>query len=378
MIYLDNAATTKPCEQAIKAAEDTARNCFGNVSSLHKLGIASEKLMNSASKTLLNKLSCQGTIYFTSGATESNNLAVRGTADAYRRRGNRIVTTAMEHPSVARAMDALEKQGFDVVRLSPKDAIDNFEQYIADNVTEDTILVSCMAVNNENGFKVDTEKLYSLVKNVNKDTVVHIDGVQGFCKVALKGDLISLSAHKIHGLKGIGALYCADRIRFSPLVYGGGQQKNLRPGTEPVELIAAFEAAVKAYPADISHYGALNRRLRERLGQMEEVYINSPDNSVDNILSFSVLGVRSEIMLHSLEEHDIYVSSGSACSKGKISSVPDSFGLSADRADSTIRVSFSMETTEDDIDRLADEIENGIARFRRSRSKNRIKKGNDI
>lgn len=378
MIYLDNAATTKPCEQAIKAATDTARNCFGNVSSLHKLGIESEKLMNSASKTLLGKLACKGNIYFTSGATESNNLAIRGAADAYKRRGNRIVTTAMEHPSVARAMDALEKQGFEIVRLSPKDAIDNFEQYIADNVTKDTILVSCMAVNNENGFKVDTEKLYRLVKSANNDTVVHIDGVQGFCKVKLMGDLISISAHKIHGLKGIGALYCADKIRFSPLVYGGGQQKNLRPGTEPVELIASFEAAVKAYPTDLSHYGALNSHLRERLGRMEDVYINSPDNSVSNILSFSVLGVRSEIMLHSLEEHDIFVSSGSACSKGKISSVPDSFGLSADRADSTIRVSFSMETTIDDIDRLADEIENGIARFRRGKANNRAKKGNNI
>ena len=377
MIYLDNAATTKPCVQAIKAAEETAINCFGNVSSLHKLGIASEKLMAGASKTLLGKLSCQGTIYFTSGATESNNLAVRGVADAYKRRGNRIVTTAMEHPSVARAMDALEKQGFEIVRLSPKDAIDNFEQYIADNVTKETILVSCMAVNNENGFKVDTEKLYRLVKSVNSETIVHIDGVQGFCKVKLKGDLISISAHKIHGLKGIGALYCADKVRFTPLVYGGGQQKNLRPGTEPIELIASFEAAVKAYPTDLSHYEVLNRKLKSRLSRMEEVYINSPENSVDNIVSFSVLGVRSEIMLHSLEEHDIFVSSGSACSKGKISSVPDSFGMSAERADTTIRVSFSMETTEDDIDRLADEIENGIGRFRRSKKKS-TKKGNDI
>lgn len=374
MIYLDNAATTKPCEQAIKAAEDAARSCFGNVSSLHRLGIESEKLMISAKKTLLKKLGAQGEIYFTSGATESNNLAIRGAADAYRRRGNRIVTTAMEHPSVARTMDYLEKQGFEIIRLSPKDAIDSFEQHIADNVTADTILVSCMAVNNENGFKVDTEKLYRLIKNVNNDTIVHIDGVQGFCKVPLKGDLISLSGHKIHGFKGIGALYCADKVRFTPLVYGGGQQKNLRPGTEPTELIASFEAAVKAYPADLSHYKELNEHLRERLARMEEVYINSPDNSVDNILSFSVLGVRSEIMLHSLEEKGIYVSSGSACSKGKISSVPDAFGMNAERADSTIRVSFSMETTKEDIDTLCDEIENGIVRFRRTKKSRR--KGN--
>ena len=333
MIYLDNAATTKPCEQAIKAAEDAARSCFGNVSSLHRLGIESEK-----------------------------------------RRGNKIVTTAMEHPSVARTMDYLEKLGFEIVRLSPKDAIDNFEQYIADNVTQDTILVSCMAVNNENGFKVDTEKLYRLVKNANSETIVHIDGVQGFCKVTLKGDLISLSGHKIHGFKGIGAMYCADKIRFTPLVYGGGQQKNLRPGTEPTELIASFEAAVKAYPTDLTHYSELNGYLRDRLSKMEDVYINSPDNSVYNILSFSVLGVRSEIMLHSLEEKEIYVSSGSACSKGKISSVPDAFGMNSERADSTIRVSFSMETTKEDIDALCDEIENGISRFRRTKKSRR--KGN--
>ena len=271
-------------------------------------------------------------------------------------------------------MDYLEKLGFEIVRLSPKDAIDNFEQYIADNVTQDTILVSCMAVNNENGFKVNTEKLYRLVKNANSETIVHIDGVQGFCKVTLKGDLISLSGHKIHGFKGIGAMYCADKIRFTPLVYGGGQQKNLRPGTEPTELIASFEAAVKAYPADLTHYSELNGYLRDRLSKMEDVYINSPDNSVYNILSFSVLGVRSEIMLHSLEEKEIYVSSGSACSKGKISSVPDAFGMNSERADSTIRVSFSMETTKEDIDALCDEIENGIARFRRTKKSSR--KGN--
>ena len=146
------------------------------------------------------------------------------------------------------------------------------------------------------------------------------------------------------------------------------------PGTEPTELIASFEAAVKAYPADLSHYKELNEHLRERLARMEEVYINSPDNSVDNILSFSVLGVRSEIMLHSLEEKEIYVSSGSACSKGKISSVPDAFGMNAERADSTIRVSFSMETTKEDIDTLCDEIENGIVRFRRTKKSRR--KGN--
>ena len=367
MIYLDNAATTKPCEEAIKAASDTARECFGNVSSLHKMGIEAEKRLNSAKAAILKKLSAEGEIFFTSGATESNNTVLRGVCEAYRRRGNTVITTAMEHPSVARVCDYLEKQGFNIVRLSPKDAFDNFEEYIAEAVNDDVILVSCMAVNNETGYKIDTAKLYRLVKRKNKDTIVHIDGVQGFCKVPLKGDFISLSAHKIHGLKGVGALYAAKGMRFSPLVYGGGQQKNLRPGTEPIEIISAFEAAVKAYPKDLSHYERLNAVLRERLSNMTDVVVNSPDLSrgVPNILSFSVLGVRSEIMLHSLEEKQIYVSSGSACSKGKISAVPDSFGIDAKRADSTIRVSFCMENTEEQISILANEIEAGIKRFRR-------------
>lgn len=368
MIYFDNAATTKPCEEAINAAVSTARSNFGNVSSLHRMGINAEKTVTDTSAAIMKRLGkTQGEIFFTSGATESNNTVIRGVCDAYKRRGNTVVTTAMEHPSVARVFDSLEKQGLNVIRLSPKDAFDNFEEYIAEYVNEDVILVSCMAVNNENGYKTDTNKLYNLVKRKNKDTVVHIDGVQGFCKVPLQGDFISLSAHKIHGLKGVGAFYAAKGIRFTPLVYGGGQQKNLRPGTEPTDIIAAFGAAVKAYPKDISHFEKLNERLRERLLKMDGVYINSPDftRGVPNILSFSVIGVRSEIMLHSLEEKQIYVSSGSACSKGKISSVPDAFGLDAKRADSTLRVSFSLDNTLEEIDLLADEIEAGIKRFRR-------------
>ena len=367
MIYLDNAATTRPCDEAVEAAVKTARECFGNVSSLHKLGIESEKLLNSAKNTILKKLSLQGELYFTSGATESNNTILRGVADAYKRNGKTIITTAMEHPSVARVCDLLEKDGFNIIRLSPKDAFNNFEEYIAEHITPDTILVSCMAVNNETGYKVDTKKLYALIKRKNKSCMLHVDGVQGFCKTALYGDYISLSAHKIHGFKGVGAMYVAKGCRFTPLLYGGGQQKNLRSGTEQIETIAAFEAAVKAYPTDLSHYEKLNSLLRSRLSEMEEVYVNSPDadRGVPNILSFSVMGVRSEIMLHYLEEKQIYVSSGSACSKGKISSVPDSFGIDEKRADSTLRVSFSMANTEEEINTLADEILLGIKRFRR-------------
>lgn len=368
MVYLDNAATTRPCDEAVNAAVSAARECFGNPSSLHRMGITAEKIITSAQNTIMKKLGkTGGEIFFTSGATESNNTIIRGVCDAYKRRGNTVITTAMEHPSAARVFDSLEKQGLNVIRLSPKDAFDNFEEYIAEHITDDTILVSCMAVNNENGYKVDTNKLYNLIKRKNSNIIVHTDGVQGFCKVALYGDFISLSSHKIHGMKGVGAFYAAKGMRFSPLVFGGGQQKNLRPGTEPVEIIAAFDAAVKAYPKDISHFETLNKALRERLAGLSDVYVNSPDfnRGVANIISFSVLGVRSEIMLHFLEENGIYVSSGSACSKGKISSVPDAFGMDAKRADSTIRVSFSLDNTIDDVNLLAENIEAGIKRFRR-------------
>ncbi len=368
MIYLDNAATTKPCKEAIDALASAAECCFGNVSSLHKMGIEAEKVVTGAKNTILKKLgngALNGQFFFTSGATESNNTIIKGVCDAYKRSGKTVVTTAMEHPSVARVTDFMEKQGFNIIRLSPKDAIVNFEEYIADNITDDTILVSCMAVNNETGFKVDTKKLYTLIKRKNRNTLVHTDGVQGFCKTELCGDFISLSAHKIHGIKGIGGFYCTKGVRFTPLLLGGGQQKNLRSGTEAVEAIAAFEAAVKAYPTDLSHYEALNIYLRERLSEIPDVIINSPENGVPNILSFSVLGVRSEIMLHSLEEKQIYVSSGSACSKGKVSSVPDSFGIDDKRADSTLRVSFSFENSKEDIDVLINEIKAGCERFRK-------------
>ncbi|MCH5325221.1 MAG: cysteine desulfurase [Eubacterium sp.] len=367
MIYLDNAATTKPCEQAIDAAAAAARDSFGNVSSLHGMGIKSEKLMTSAQNTLLKRLGAKGDIYFTSGATESNNTVLFGVAEAYKRKGKTIISTAAEHPSAARALDKLEEMGYNIIRLSPKDAFDNFEQYVADAVTPDTILVSCMAVNNELGYITDTPKLYRLIKRSHPDVIFHTDGVQGFGKLPLAGDFISVSSHKIHGFKGIGALYAAKGVRFAPLIYGGGQQKNLRPGTEPVELIAAFEAAVNAYPTDLSHFDLLNAALKEHLGVLPGITINSPEKprGISNIVNFSVEGVRSEIMLHFLEERMIYVSSGSACSKGKVSGVPDAFGISAKNADSAIRVSFSMENTAEDVAALAQALEDGIKRFRR-------------
>ena len=363
MIYLDNAATTKPCVETADVILSAMRNSFGNASSLHGMGIRSEKIIASAKKTLLAKLG-EGDIVFTSGATESNNTALIGAAETYRRSGDRIVTTAIEHPSVANVMTKLEDRGFHVERLAPKDHPD-LVQALADAVDDRTVLVSCMAVNNETGFANDVKRLYNLVKRKNPKTIVHIDAVQGFLKVPLDGDLISISGHKIHASKGIGALYIKKGIRIFPLLAGGGQQKNLRSGTEPVELIAGLEAAVKAYRGTAEHFGALKSHLIEGLSQLGGITVNSGDGCVPNIVNFSVEGVRSEIMLHSLEEREIYVSSGSACSKGKTSGVLAAFGIPDKLADSAIRVSMCADTTKADIDALLEGIKAGIARFRR-------------
>ena len=366
LIYLDNCATTRPCDEAIKAVCENMSENFGNPSSLHKAGIEAEKVLKSAKKTILNKLGLEGEIYFTSGATESNNTAILGTAKAYKHNGRRIVTTAMEHPSVAEPINKLCEQGYTAVRLAPKD-YENFEQAIIDAVDSDTYLVSVMWVNNETGYITDTAKIYNGVKRKNPKTIVHVDAVQGFCKLpskTLKADFVSISAHKVHGTKGVGALFVAKGMRFEPLLYGGGQQKNLRSGTEAVDLIAGFEAAVKAYPDCREKYEKLNTLLQEKLSAYEGITINSFNNS-KNILNFSVKGVRSEIMLHFLEESGIYVSSGSACSKGKTSGVLAAFGVSDENADSAIRASFCPGTTESDIEALAKQIGKGIERFRR-------------
>lgn len=370
MIYLDNSATTKPCPEAVRAVAENMENNFGNPSSLHRMGINAELILKAVKKTILDKLGLDGEIFFTSGATESNNTVLFGVPAAYRHNGKRIISSSFEHPSVDEPLKKLSESGYEVVRIDPSEE-GGFEDRIISAVDENTLMVSVMWVNNETGYIVDTAKIYNGVKRKNPKTLVHVDGVQGFCKIpskTLKADYISLSAHKIHGPKGIGALYCSKNSRFIPLLYGGGQQKNLRSGTEPVDIIAGFGAAVSAYPDCTEKYRALNERLCSKLSELEGIRFNSYNNA-KNILNFSVRGVRSEIMLHFLEEREIYVSSGSACSKGKTSGVLSRFGVPDSDADSAVRVSFCPETTEAEIDALFEGIRDGIIRFRREKKK---------
>ena len=372
MIYLDNAATTKPCAECVRAVNEAMENAFGNASSLHKMGTVSIQTVARARKTLLEALSgtktqLDGSVIFTSGATESNNLALLGVGHRFNRwrdKNANIVSTAIEHPSVAKTLTRFEEDGFEVRRLAPKDSGD-FVSALADAVNENTVLLSAMAVNNETGFKIDVQRLYKEVKRKNPKTIVHIDAVQGFQKMPLDGDLISVSGHTIPSTKGIGALFVKKGQAILPMLSGGGQQNGLRSGTEPVELIAGLEAAIRSYKGNEEHFAKLKEHLLARLAKMDDIGINSGAGCVPNIVNFSVRGVRSEIMLHSLEEEEIYVSSGSACSKGKKSEVLPAFGISEKDADCAVRVSFCAENTVSDVDALCDKIAGTIERVRR-------------
>lgn len=365
MIYLDNAATTRPCGECRGAVASAMENTYGNASSLHKVGTASLTLISRARAAVIDGLSlgaarASGEVLFTSGATESNNTALLG----LNLRGGGIVTTAVEHPSQARVIDRLEKLGHEVIRLSPKD-YDDFEGAVVSAVDDKTALVSIMAVNNETGFCVDVRRLYKAVKAKNPKTLFHTDAVQGFLKIPLDGDLISVSGHKIHATKGIGALFVRKGVTLSPLLLGGGQQKNLRSGTEPVELIAGFEAAINAYKYKRELFEELKAVLLEGLSEIPDVKINSNDKCLPNIVNFSIRGARSEIMLHALEQADICVSSGSACSKGKTSGVLKAFGVTDKDADCAIRVSMCADNTLEEIRLLCEKIAETARNIRR-------------
>ena len=366
MIYFDNAATTAPCLETCHAVALGLKN-FGNPSSLHSLGLDSEKLVTKARKSIADSLGCdEGEIYFTSGATESNNTAIFGAAKKFGKRKKKIVTTAIEHPSVAEPCGVLEEQGFEVVRISPDVNGEISAKDIVSAVDDDTFLVSIMLVNNENGCVLPVEKAFSIIKKRYPDVITHCDCVQAFMKIPVKvkklnADIISLSGHKIHGPKGVGALYIKRGVKIPSLVYGGGQEKNFRSGTESVPLICGFGAAVQKLENTLDKRFEYVKSLQEYLFEkceMNGIHINSSENSSPYVNSIAVENLKSEVLLHFLEQKDIYVSSGSACSKGKKSNVLKSFGVKDKYLDSTIRISFCADNTKEEIDKLVEEIEN--------------------
>jgi len=365
-IYLDNAATTKPCLSAVNAVTNALTDIYGNPSSLHVLGVEAQKIIENSRKVIAHALGCdRETLYFTSGATESNNIALRGIANTYGRRKKRIVTTTVEHASVRETLDYLEQNGFETVRIPPPFSTESFLNAIDDN----TCLVSMMYVNNETGHILPAEKVFTAVKRRCPEIITHCDCVQAFMKLPVKcnklnADLISISSHKIYGVKGCGALYIRNGVRIAPIMTGGKQEKGIRSGTEAVPLIAGFGAAVSELlpntDKNYRHATALKEQLLNGLNRINGITVNSTEDCSPYIVNISIDKIRSEIMLHFLEKQGVYVSSGSACSKGALSGVLEEFGVSRKNADCALRISFSSETITEDIETLVNAIDNGL------------------
>ncbi|HIV20172.1 MAG TPA: cysteine desulfurase [Candidatus Merdivicinus intestinigallinarum] len=374
-IYLDNCATTRVCDEAAAACLRVMTEDYGNPSSLHKKGMEAENILTSARRQIGKMLGCDGDcVYFTGSATESNNLAILGAAAANPRGGKTIVTTTVEHPSVAKTVEYLEEQGYTVRRIAPKPDGNFDPQDFLDAVDGDTLLLTFMMVNNEMGTVLPYQAVIPALKKKYPRLLIHMDAVQGFAKFPLSVkrldiDLLTFSGHKLYAPKGIGVLYVKKGVRLKPVIHGGGQEKGLRSGTHAVQLAAGLQEALalcdRNRAAFQAHYAALNQRLREGVAKLEDVLVNSPENGAPHLLNLSVMGVPSEIMLHFLETKGIYVSSGSACAKGAKSSVLAAYGLPDERIKSALRVSFSKDSTPEDIDTLLEALAEGIAKYRR-------------
>ena len=362
-VYLDNSATTRCFDEVADYVAKIMMLDYGNPSSMHLKGVEAERYIRYAKDTLSRILKVnEKEIVFTSGGTESDNLALIGTAMAYARRGNHLITTKIEHPAILQTMQYLEGQGFEVTYLDVDEVGQVRIEDLQRALRPDTILVSVMHTNNEIGSLMPLQEIGEVVKSYHPNIVFHVDGVQGFGKAVihpkkLKIDLLSVSAHKIHGPKGVGFLYINEKVRVLPILFGGGQQKGMRSGTENVPGIAGMAmAADKMYAnleEDCNRMRHLKQLFIEGISDIPEVYVNgkTDENSAPHIVSVSVAGVRSEVLLHALEEKGIYVSAGSACASNKpqTSATLLAIGVKKYLLDATIRFSFSVFTNEEEI-----------------------------
>ena len=374
MIYLDNAATTKPCRAAVEAMIKSA-DMFANPSSLYGIGLDAEKEINAARGVIANALGVPSkNIYFTSGGTEANNMVILGAAEALKKRGMHVITTKIEHPSVLESFKRLEQNGYDVTYLTPdKDGRISIDE-LKSAADKKTTLISVMHVNNETGVIQPVEEIKDAIKDIAPNALIHSDCVQSFGKIPVNArkmnvDFITVSAHKIHGFKGCGAAYISDTRKIRPLIVGGGQQDEIRPGTENIGGIMAFGAAVREMKSEPDKMRELRFLLKEELAKrLDNIKFNGSDEfNSGSVLNVSVLGVRAEILLHSLEARGVYVSTGSACSthKPEPSHVLTAMGLNHKEIDGAIRLSFSAKTTEEEVISAAEIIAEEAANIRR-------------
>ena len=359
MIYLDNSATTKPCRECVEKIHEALTDSFANPSSVHFAGLEAARREEYARGVIADLLGAdRSEVYFTSGGTEANCTAVFGGVYGRRFKGKKgVVISAIEHSSVYESAKRLESEGFDVRYLCP----DKYGRISADEIyskiDENTVFVSLMLVNNELGTIEPVQTCADAVRRAGAPALIHCDAVQAFGKIPvnvrkLGVDMLTVSAHKIHGPKGVGALYIKKGVRIKPLLCGGEQEKKIRPGTESVPLIAGFGAAAQVLDAAASYEKVkdLNLYLRQRLCEITSARINSPEDALPYILNVSFPGVRSETLLNYLSENSVCVSSGSACAKGKLGHTLKALNIGRELADSAIRISFSDENTREDID----------------------------
>lgn len=373
-IYLDNSATTPVCPTAIKNALWAMEQEWGNPSSLYIKGMNAENLISKTREAVAKLLNARSDeIIFTSCGTEANNTALFGGAEKLKKRGNRIVTSAVEHPSVLEPVKRLAEQGFEVVYLPVNEKGVVEEASLLGAINSKTILVSLMAVNNETGAIQPIERVKPIIKECGAPALFHCDAVQAFGKMPLDVnllgvDLMSISGHKLCAPKGVGALYKRKGLELPPFMLGGGQEKGFRSGTESVPLIHAFGGALQELGninENFARIQELNKYAKEKLGEISGIEFNSPENALPYIINISVTGYRSETLLHFLEAAGIYVSSGSACSKGAGSGVLGAMGLPVSRVDSALRISLGHRNNREDIDALCEGIKSAQEKLRR-------------
>ena len=380
--YLDNAATTIPFREVREVMMQTMEKDYGNPSSMHQLGIDAEKYIKDAREIIAKSLKVETKeIIFTSGGTESNNQALIGAAFANKRKGNHLITTQIEHASVHNPMLFLEEQGFRVSYISvDKNGHINMEELL-EAICEDTILVSVMYVNNEIGAIEDIPTIAKKIKDKKQDIIFHVDAIQAYGKYQIYPkrmgiDLLSVSGHKIHGPKGIGFLYIKDKLKINPYIYGGGQQKGMRSGTENVPGIAGLAMAAKLiyenWEEKMEKLYDLKEYFIQKITALENVCINGIEDmelkdTAPHVVSVCVEGIKSEVLLHALEDKGVYVSSGSACSSNHpaLSGTLQAIGLEKEKVESTIRFSFSVFTTKEELDYAVAAVEELLPILRR-------------
>ena len=375
MHYLDNAATTLVDPQLAKICYETMTTVFGNPSSLYKPGMQAERAVDHARAQVAATLGVTAAeITFTACGSESDNIALQGAAERTEKWAKNIVATGYEHPAVARTLELLSRRGWEIRFVHPKPDGKMDEEEFLSAIDRETGVVTFMFVNNEIGTLLDPVALSQKIRAINHRASIHVDGVQGWCKHPLKllgseVDSFALSGHKMHCPKGIGALYLRKNYKIGPVFGGGGQERGLRPGTENVPYIVTLGAAAQAYGKTILPRLAaaqqLNLQLREGLAMLPGVVPNSPAEASPYVCNFSLPGVRSETMLHYLEQQEIYVSSGSACSKGAASHTLTAMGLPAPRIDGALRVSFCDTSSPQDVDALLAGLREGLTTLQR-------------